>query len=83
MATRLVRSVAEFQVNVDGGAALGGGVAGGQIDPAASALSDGRFIIAYQSDRNGTADQEVALPRRAARRAARTSSLESCQSAPD
>jgi len=43
MATRLVRSVAEFQVNVDGGAALGGGVAGGQIDPAASALSDGRL----------------------------------------
>src|SRR5262245_57064984 len=61
MATRLVRTVAEFQVNVDAGAANGGGVVGSQTDHEAVALSNGRFVIAYQSYRNGTADQEAAF----------------------
>src|SRR5262245_16558691 len=47
MATRLLTSGSEFQVNLDSGG--GNGILGTQTVPDAAALTDGRFVIGYQS----------------------------------
>jgi hypothetical protein len=55
MATRLIANGSEFQLNVDNGG--GNGISGNQRFPDATALSDGRFAIGYQSAFSGGADQ--------------------------
>ena len=60
MATRLLTSGPEFQVNVDDGLGIGNGILGHQFAPDATALTDGRFVITYQSDFGGdSADAEA------------------------
>jgi FG-GAP-like repeat len=53
MATRLLLNGSEFQVNLDSGGGAGNGLLGSQESPDAIALTDGRFVIAYQSYFNG------------------------------
>src|SRR5262245_27674034 len=60
MATRLLLNGTEFQVNVDNGG--GNGLLGTQQNPDATALTDGRFSIGYQSAFNGNPlEQEVVV----------------------
>jgi hypothetical protein len=59
MATRVLLNGSEFQVNVDNGG--GNGVTGSQTFPDATALTDGRFVIAYQSDFFGDTNNEEAV----------------------
>src|SRR5262245_51569770 len=55
MATRLLPNGSDFQVNID---AFGGnGLSGNQQFPDATTLSDGRFVIGYQSDYFGSASE--------------------------
>jgi hypothetical protein len=61
MAKRLLLNGSEFRVNVDNGG--GNGVDGNQTVPDATALSDGRFVIAYQSDYFGSASDDEAVYR--------------------
>ena len=53
MARRLTLVGDEFQVNVNSGG--NNGLSGSQTFPDAVALTDGRFVIAYQSDYFGSA----------------------------
>src|SRR5262245_43162179 len=48
MATRLLPNGSEFQVNVDNFS--GNGLLGSQLSPDATALTDGRLAILYESD---------------------------------
>src|SRR5262245_35264687 len=59
MPTRLLLVISDFQVNVDNGG--GNGVDGDQLRPDATALNDGRFVIAYQSDFFGSATNQEAV----------------------
>jgi hypothetical protein len=55
MAIRLLLNGSEFQVNVDNGG--GNGISGSQLFPDATVLSDGRFVIGYQSAYFGSASE--------------------------
>jgi hypothetical protein len=61
MATRLLTVGTEFQVNVDIGG--GDGTSGSQILPQAAALTDGHFVIVYQSDHFGDVNERNAIAR--------------------
>src|SRR5262245_42303395 len=53
MATRLLPSGSEFQVNVNSSQPAGNGLLGIQSVPDAAVLNDGRFVIGYQSEFSG------------------------------
>src|SRR5262245_18856669 len=59
MATRLLLNGAEFQLNLFN--AVDNGIAGNQQSPDAIAITDGRFVVGYQSSYLGSSDLDPVI----------------------